>query len=282
MATANIGGLNIVYEIVGSTGPVIALMPGARRGSDEMKPLAEKMAAKGVRVLLHDRRNTGGSDMLLDSSDTEEITWANELHELLKQLGLLPAYISGSSSGARTAINFALRHPDSLRGLLIIRVTGGEFAAKRLPQNYYRAFIEAAESGGMEAVGETARFQEYFGTNPKVRDQLMAMDPKEFIEIQSELLEKFLAGADLPVMGFTEEELGTIKVPTLVVPGNDNTHSSKSGRIAHDMIKGSEMHELPITDQDVDLVGWTEWSDLEPEIAEAFVDFVLRSEKVAG
>ena len=76
MATANIGGLNIVYEIVGSTGPVIALMPGARRGSDEMKPLAEKMAAKGVRVLLHDRRNTGGSDMLLDSSDTEEITWA--------------------------------------------------------------------------------------------------------------------------------------------------------------------------------------------------------------
>jgi pimeloyl-ACP methyl ester carboxylesterase len=282
MATANVGGLNIVYEILGSTGPVIALMPGARRGSDEMKPLAEKMAAKGVRVLLHDRRNTGGSDMLLDSSTTEEITWANELHELLNQQGLLPAYIAGSSSGARTAINFALHHPDSLLGLLIIRVTGGEFAAKRLPQNYYRAFIEAAERGGMEAVGETARFQEYFGTNPKVREQLMAIDPKDFIKIQSELLEKFLAGADLPVMGFTEEELGTIKVPTLVVPGNDNTHSSKSGRIAHDMIKGSEMHELPITDQDVDLVGWTEWSDLELEIAEVFVDFVLRSEKAAG
>lgn len=278
MAKASVGGLNVVYEIVGSEGPVIALMPGARRGSDEMKPLAEKIAAKGFRVFLHDRRNTGGSDMLLDSTNTEEVTWANELHELLKQQGLLPAYISGSSSGARTAINFALRHPDSLRGLLLIRVTGGEFAAKRLPQNYYRAFIEAAESGGMAAVGETARFQEYFATNPKVRDQLMAMDPKRFIEIQSALLEKFLAGANLPVMGFTEAELGSIKVPTLVVPGNDNTHSSKSGRIAHDMIKGSEMHELPITDQDVDLVGWTEWSYLEPEIAEVFADFMQRNE----
>jgi len=282
MATANVGGINIVYEIVGSSGPVMALMPGARRGSAEMKPLAEKIAAKGFLVVLHDRRNTGGSDMLLDSSDTEEGIWADELHGLLGQLGLLPAYISGSSSGARTAINYALRHPDALRGLLLIRVTGGEFAANRLPQNYYRNFIEAAESGGMEAVGEIARFQEYFATNPKTRDQLMAMDPKDFIDIQSTLLDKFLAGANLPVMGFTEAQLGTIKVPTLVVPGNDNTHSSQSGRIAHDLIKGSEMHELPISDQDVDLVSWEEWNDLEPEIAETFSAFMQRHEKAGG
>lgn len=282
MATAKVGGLNIVYEIVGSSGPVMALMPGARRGYLEMKPVAEKIAALGCRVFLHDRRNTGGSDMLLDSTNTEEVTWANELHGLLEQQGLLPTFIGGSSSGARTAINYALLHPEALRGLLIIRVTGGEFAAKRLPQNYYRVFIETAQSGGMAAVCETPRFQEYIGTNPSVRDQLMAMDPKRFIDIQSALLEKFLAGADLPVMGFTEEQLGSIKVPTLVVPGNDNTHSSNSGRIAHQMIKGSELHELPITDQDVDLVGWTEWSDLEPEIARVFADFMQRNEKAAG
>ena len=282
MATANVGGVNIVYEIVGASGPVMALMPGARRGSAEMKPLAEKIAARGFRVFLHDRRNTGGSDMVLDSSDTEEGVWADELHDLLKQQGLLPAYISGSSSGARTAINYALRHPDALSGLLLIRVTGGEFAAKRLPQNYYRAFIETAEKGGMAAVGETARFKEYFATNPKVRDQLMAMAPQDFIDIQSALLEKFLAGANFPVMGFTEAQLGTIKVPTLVVPGNDNTHSSKSGRIAHEMIKGSDMHELPISDQDVDLVSWEEWIDLEPEIAETFANFMQKSEKASG
>ena len=279
MATANVGGVNIAYEIVGSDGPVLALMPGARRGGAEMKPLAEKIAAGGFRVLLHDRRNTGASDMKLDDSDTEEGVWADELHGLLGQLDLLPAYISGSSSGARTAIKYALRHPDGLRGLLITRVTGGAFAAKALPQNYYRAFIEAAEAGGMEAVGATDRFQEYFKTNPEVREQLMAMDVGRFIEIQTKLLDLFVAGADLPVMGVTEAELGTIKVPTLVVPGNDNTHSSKSGRTAHQMIKGSELHELPIEDQDVDLVPWTGWSELEPEIAEVFVDFMRRAEK---
>lgn len=282
MPTANINGVNVAYEIVGDSGPVIAMMPGARRGAAEMKSLAEKVAAGGFRVLLHDRRNTGASDMKLDAGDTEEGVWADELHALLKHLDLLPAYISGSSSGARTALNFALRHPDAMRGLLLIRVTGGAFAAKSLPQNYYRAFIEAAEAGGMTAVCETDRFREYFATNPKARDQLMAMDPKDFIAMQSTLLERFLAGADLPVMGMTEADLNSIKAPTLIVPGNDNTHSSASGRIAHDMIKGSELHQLPITDQDVDLVAWTDWSHLEPEIAETFIDFMRRNEKATA
>jgi pimeloyl-ACP methyl ester carboxylesterase len=282
MPTANVDGVKIAYEIVGTSGPVVAMVPGGRRGAAEMKPFAEKIAAGGFRVLLHDRRNTGASDMLLDDTDTEEVTWADEWHALLKQLGFVPAFISGSSSGARTAINFALRHPEAVRALLLLRVTGGPFAAKRLPQNYYQVFIDAARSGGMAAVCATDRFKEYIGTNPKVRDQLMAMDPERFIEIQIRLKEKFLAGADLPVMGVTEAELGSIRVPTLVVPGNDNTHSSKSGRIAHQMIKGSELHELPITDKDVDLIPWTEWAPLEPEIAGSFIDFMRKREKAAA
>lgn len=282
MPTAKVGGLNIAYEIIGSSGPVIALMPGARRGSAEMKPLAERIAAGGFRVLLHDRRNTGASDFLIDESETEENVWADELHALLKQLNLLPAYISGSSSGARTALNFALRHPEALRGLLIMRVTGGTYAAEKLPQNYYRAFIETAEKGGMKAVAEMDRFRDYIGTNPKVKEQILALDPKKFIAGQKTLLDKFLAGAHLPVMGMTKENLGSIKAPVLIIPGNDLTHSSKSGRIAHEMIPGSEMHELPIADQDLDLVPWTGWSPLEPEIAATFIDFMRRQERAAA
>jgi pimeloyl-ACP methyl ester carboxylesterase len=282
MSTAKVRGLNIFYEIIGSSGPVIALMPGARRGSVEMKPLAEKIAAGGFRVLLHDRRNTGASDMLIDESETEENVWADDLHALLKQLNLAPAYVSGASSGARTSLNFALRHPEALRGLLIMRVTGGDYAASKLPQNYYRIFIETAEKGGMKAVAEMDRFRDYNATNPKVKEQLLAMDAKTFIAGQKKLLEKFLAGANLPVMGMTKEELGSIKAPVLVIPGNDLTHSSKSGRIAHELIPGSEMHQLPITDKDLDLVPWTDWSPLEPEIAATFIDFMRRHERAAA
>jgi pimeloyl-ACP methyl ester carboxylesterase len=274
--------VKIAYEIVGKSGPVVAMIPGGRRGAAEMTPFAEKIASGGFRVLLYDRRNTGASDFSLDETDTEERTWADDLHGVLKQLGALPAYICGSSSGARTAINFALRHPEAVRGLLLLRVTGGPFAAKRLPQNYYQVFIDAARSGGMAAVCDTDRFKEYIGTNPKVRGQLMAMDPARFIDIQTKLKEKFVAVADLPVMGVTEAELNSIRVPTIVVPGNDNTHSSKSGRVANQMIKGSVLHQLPITDKDVDLVPWPEWAHLEPEIAAAFVDFMRKNEKAAA
>ena len=84
MPNKNIDGVNIEFEIIGNGKPILALMPGARRGYLEMKSLAEKIAENNIRVLLHDRRNTGKSDLLIDDIETEEITWSRELNKLLK------------------------------------------------------------------------------------------------------------------------------------------------------------------------------------------------------
>ncbi len=276
MAIANVRGLNINYEIVGDRGPFVTLVTGGRRGYHEFLPLARKIAAKGYRVLLHDRRNTGASDMLLDDKEVEEIVWADDLHELLGQLGGLPAFIGGSSSGARTSLLFAIRHPEAVRGLLLLRVTGGAFAAERLPENYYGQFIKVAEKGGMAAVCATDAYQERIQANPANREKLMAMDPKRFIAVMTKLRDLFVAGANLPVMGVTEDQLAKIKAPVMIIPGNDNTHSSESGRIAHRMIRSSELHQLPITDKDVPLIPFEEWSPYEPEITQVFTDFMAR------
>jgi len=282
MAKAKVGDVEIVYEVVGDKGPVLALMPGARRGSAEMKPLGELIAAEGFRVLLHDRRGTGASSMVFDDTATEESIWADDLYKLLGQLNMLPAYISGSSSGARTAVMYALRHPEALSGLLIMRVSGGPIATERLPHNYYQVFIDLAEKGGMQAVADSQRFRDYAATYPKAREELLAMDVKRFIEIQKNLLRRFNEYAGERVMGATPEMLATIKVPTLVIPGNDHTHSSVSGLAANELIKGSELHQLPITDQDVELIAWEDWKPHEAEIARVFVDFMRRAEKARG
>ena len=52
-------------------------------------------------MLLHDRRNTGASDIVIDKvgEDGEEEISADDLHTLLGQLGSLPACIVGASSG---------------------------------------------------------------------------------------------------------------------------------------------------------------------------------------
>lgn len=276
MATATVRGLNINYEIIGNEGPAVTLTTGGRRGYQEFVSLARKVAMSGFRVFLHDRRNTGASDMALSADEVEEAVWADDLHELLAQHDALPAFIGGSSSGARTSILFGLRHPEATSGLLLLRVTGGEFAAKRLPENYYGQFIRAAEEGGMAAVCATDAYRERIAANPANEALLMNMDPAHFTDVMSRLRDLFISGADLPVMGVDEEDLQKMKIPTVVIPGNDNTHSSESGRIAHRLIPGSELHELPIEDQDVALIPFEDWAVYEEEIARVFVDFMRR------
>lgn len=277
MPTAKIRGLNILYQVIGARGPWLALTTGGRRGHQEFVPLARKIATAGHRVLLHDRRNTGASDILIEGEEVEEAIWADDLHQLLSQLGALPAFIGGSSSGARTSVLFALRHPTSARGLLLFRVTGGEFAANRLPETYYGQFIRAAQEGGMAAVCATEQYQERIAANPANRERLMKMDPKCYVEVMSRWRDNFVAGARLPVMGVTEAELRSIGIPAIVVPGNDKTHSSESGRAAARLIPGAEVHELPIADQDVALIPFEQWAPYEEEIAGIFVDFMKRT-----
>ncbi len=278
MAMTNVRGLNINYEIIGNEGPAVALVTGGRRGYAELVPLAHKLAANGYRVFLHDRRNTGASDILIKGEEVEEITWADDLHELLKQHDALPAFIGGSSAGARTAMLFAIRHPEAVKGLLLLRVTGGKFAAGRLPENYYGQYIRIAQEGGMEAICATDQYKERIESNAANREKLENMDPAEFISVMNRLMELFIAGADTPVMGISNDNVRSIKAPTVIIPGNDNTHSSESGRIAHEMIAGSEIHPLPIEDQDVPLIPYEEWAPYEAEITETFVEFMHRVE----
>ena len=277
MATASVRGLAINYEIFGGEGPWAALITGGRRGYQEFIPLATRIADRGFRVLLHDRRNTGASDIVLKADEVEEATWADDLQELLKQLDAVPAFIGGSSSGARTAIMFGLRHPGSTRALLLLRVTGGAFPAGRLPEKYYGQFITAAREGGMEAVCSTDDWRERIEDNPANFEKLMAMDPADFIAILGRWKALFEEGAHHPVMGVPDEQLRSLRMPTIVIPGNDNTHSAASGRAAHELIPNSELHDLGLADEDVDLIPYPDWAPHEPEIVEALAGFMLRN-----
>ena len=283
MPIANVRGVNINYEIIGDRGPWMTIMPGGRRAYNEFISLAHKFAAEGYRVLLHDRRNTGKSDSVFDSDEVEEITWADDLDILLKQLNASPAFISGNSSGARTAILFALRHPQAVRALLLMRVTGGKFAADRLPENYYNQYIRAAEQGGMAAVCATEQYAERIAANPSNRDKLMALDPKRFVATMTRWRDLFTAKAHYPVLGVSDEELASLKgVPTVIIPGNDQTHASASGIAAHERIPGSVLHRLPVEDVEVPMIPFPDWAEHEPEITRVFVDFMRGVERKAA
>ena len=274
MPHLNIRGANIHYRVFGEEGPWLALITGGRRGFGEFVPLAQKIAAHGVRVLIHDRRNTGASDIVVDGTDGEEEIWTDDLYELLGKLNARPAVVGGASSGARTSILTYLRHPDAVRALFLMRLTGGEFAAARLPGMYYGQFIKAAEEGGMAAVCATEQYQERIAANPGNKERLMRMDPKRYIAQMSHWLEIFTRGPVAPMYGVTEAQLRSIKVPTVVIPGNDKTHSLACGREIQKLIPGSRLVELPLEDQDVPLIPFSDWAAHEAAIARTCADFV--------
>jgi pimeloyl-ACP methyl ester carboxylesterase len=282
MPIAHVRGANLNYEVLGTGGPWVALSPGGRRALDNVKPLAQRLADAGYRVLIHDRRNCGVSDIVIGGDSSEYEVWADDLYDLLSQLKALPAVIGGSSSGCRLSVLFALKYPHAVRALLLWRVTGGSFAAARLTENYYGKYIRAAQEGGMAAVCALDHFKERIDARPENRAVLMAMDPKVFIAAMERWREQFAKGAELPIIGASERDLNSIKVPTCIIPGNDKTHNHAVAAAAHRMIAGSELHDLFPGDLDVDLVPTEDWAPKEGEMARVFADFLARRQAKAA
>jgi pimeloyl-ACP methyl ester carboxylesterase len=274
MPIATVRGVHLHYEVLGGSGPLVALNPGGRRDISGVRPLGERLAARGYRVLLHDRRNCGLSDVVIDGQASEYQLWADDLHELLRQLDALPAIVGGSSSGCRTSLLLALRHPEAVRALLLWRVTGGQFAANRLAENYYGQYIMLAKEGGMQAVCQGEHWAERIAANPPVRDYLLGLDVGRFISVMDTWRQYFLRDADLPVIGATEDDLRSITVPVLVIPGNDWTHPRRVGENAARLIPNSELRILMPKDEEVDLS--EPWDNKADEMAAMFVDFLNR------
>lgn len=244
MPAATISGVTLNYEVLGDDGPWVVLIPGGRRELDGMRVLGAGLAEAGYRVLLHDRRNCGASDVVIGGDGSEQEIWADDAVELARHVGAERAYFGGSSAGCRVSLLVALRHPEAVEGLLLFWVTGGHHAAESLGRNYYTQFIELAEQGGMAAVCASPFFAARIEQQPANGERLMALDPAVFIEVMARWRQFFTDGADLPVIGATEEQLRGIDVPTCIVPGNDQTHPYHVGERLHGILPDSEIHAL--------------------------------------
>jgi len=286
MPEAQVRGVTLSYEIIGNHGPWITLTPGSRRSYDEFIPIGRLLAKQGYRVLLHDRRNCGRSEVGIEARGSEHEVWADDLNELCGALGAKEVYAGGASAGARLALLFALRHPSTVKGLVLWRVTGGQHAVQKLAQQYYGAFIELAKTSAMAAVCESEHFSECIKMRPSNRNRLMAMKPEEFIAVMSTWRENFLAAAELPVVGATEEQLRGLKIPVCIVCGNDKVHTPSAARKAASLIPGAEFHDDVVErrpDENL-LEQWDQrdWKDKEGRLAEIFTAFLKQDGRLTA
>ena len=147
MATIEVNGLNIGYEIIGDGSKTAIITPGGRFSKETpgVKDLAENLAKQGYKTVIWDRPNCGESDVCFDG-DSESILNADTLAGLLKALGMAPALVIGGSAGSRVSLLATLRHPDVVRKLAILWITGDAIGLSGLVEVYCGSLMVAAQS----------------------------------------------------------------------------------------------------------------------------------------
>ena len=253
MSYANVNGVNLYYEDHG-TGPAVILTPGGRVDHNGLRPIAALLSAH-FRVILHDRRNCGKSDVVIGGGPSEQHLWAEEMAGLLKHIGAAPAYAAGGSAGSRTSLTLAVLHPEVVKALFVWEVSGGPNSARDTGPNYYGQFIEAAEKGGMTAVAETEFFAQRIADNRSNKDVLLSMDVGEFLSKMRRWQESYYTPH--PVSELTEEQLKTIICPLVIFEGNtpDEVHHRSAAESLHRLTPQSELRPSAWNHEEWDVIG---------------------------
>ena len=249
MASTEIHGGQVVYELLGPPdGQPIVLTPGGRFSKDVpgLRPLAEALAAGGLRVLLWDRPNTGASDVQFYGRSESHMR-ADTLAELLGRLDLAPAVIAGGSGGARDSLLTVIRHPEVASKAIAWSIVGGVFSTLNLAGVYVLPNINTARMLGMEGVVALPEWQGLIEANPDNKDRLLSVDPGEFVTVMLRWLNAFVPKPGQTIPGVEDEEFAGIQVPTMIIRGgeNDLDHPKRTSMEVHCLVKDSILVEPP-------------------------------------
>jgi pimeloyl-ACP methyl ester carboxylesterase len=252
MATVEIDGTTIAYEIIGEGRPWV-ITPGGRftKEAPGVRELAEALAAHGNRVLIWDRPNTGASDICFRGASESEMQ-ADSLAGLLKALDLAPAIVVGGSGGARVSLLAAVRHPEVASKLAVWWISGGPFGLLTLAMVYCGESIRAAWQDGMEAVVELPEWAEVLERNPGNRARFLALDPQDFIATLERWMLVYCPDPNATLPGLPDAALATFEVPTLVFRSgaSDPYHTRATSELLHRLVPGAQLAEPPWGDRE--------------------------------
>jgi pimeloyl-ACP methyl ester carboxylesterase len=263
MSLADVDGLAIAYEVIGSSGQPWVITPGGRFSKDYggVRQTAEALAEHGKQVLIWDRPNCGASDVTFAGS-SESAVQADALAGLLRQLGMTPAVITGGSGGARVSLLTVARHPDVAAGLAVWWISGGPFGLMSLGVHYCGDSIAAAWRDGMDAVVVLPEWQEVIERNPSNRARLLEQDREQFIATLERWMLAYYPRDDELVPGLPDADARAITVPALVFrSGASDVHHTRatSERLAA-LIPTAQLVEPPWGDRE-----WIERTQATPQ-----------------
>lgn len=266
MPTAAIDGIETRYEVRGEGPPLLMFAPG---GFDASADRWETLGVYArIRLLDHlprhfscilfDRRETG-----LSGGRVERLTWGGYVRQgagLLDHLGIGRAHLIGGCMGCCPVAAFAARHPERAISMVQYWPVGG--AHFRI--NGHRRFavhLATLEERGLRGVADLAlATSEGFGKDPRpgpwaavlrrdegFREAFLRQDPDHYRLIVASIPRTLIDRDSVP--GFEPEDLMRLSIPTLVVPGRDNSHALSAARFLEECSPGAEFWDVAPPDQ---------------------------------
>ena len=185
-----VNGVRLYYEEHGSGEPILCIH-ATSSSALVWGPAVEKLAELG-RVIVYDRRGCTRSERPEPYETTSVGEHANDAHELLRALDAEPAIVIGRSTGGIIALDLALRHPDSVRALVLLEADPAGLSAEH--DAWVAAVTEkverAAAEQGMGVVGETLIREvlgEWEGLPRELREMFSANGPAILAELRGDL-----------------------------------------------------------------------------------------------
>lgn len=266
MATALIDGINTRYEVLGQGEPLLMFSPGGFDATlDKWSTLGiygktKMLAALTARFqcIVFDRRETGHS-----GGRVQRITWADYVAQgkgLLDHLGIARAHLMGGCMGCAPVVAFAAAHPEASRSMVLYWPVGGAKyrinGQQRFAQHW--AFVQQEGLAAVLALAQASN--KSFSEDPRAGPWVsvlrhdaafaaafVAMDVEAYklavLAMQRALLDRDTAPGAEP------EELLRLTVPTLIVPGQDNSHATSAARYLQECLSQSDYWDLAPADQ---------------------------------
>jgi pimeloyl-ACP methyl ester carboxylesterase len=257
MPTAIIDGLEVNYLTHGSGPPLLMLAPGGFDATMEkwatagvwkgMKPL-DTLSGEFT-VIAHDRRESGAS-----SGRVEKLSWtlfAEQAKALLTHLGIEEAFVLGGCMGCSVAVAFAARFPTSTRALILHWPVGG-YRWKLNGQDRFGRHLRFARENGLAGVVKRAHEGKSFWQDPEAGPWASSIvrDPNFAEAFQDQDLDRYLGivaasartlfDRDMPP-GAEPEELMAMKVPALIIPGDDPAHATSGAHYLRELLPQPEL-----------------------------------------
>lgn len=266
MPTAVIDGITTHYEVSGSGEPLLLYSPGGFDSDlDKWTTLGVYARTNMVAHLrerytcvLFDRRESGRS-----GGRVERIGWSHYVAQgvgLLDRLGIDSAYLMGGCVGCSSVLAFAVTHPDRVRGMVLFSPAGG--VRYRLKQ--HERFTEHAAfvaSNGLGAVVSLARSHSLgFTKDPRVGPWVTVLrreaefasgyasqDVADYLLVVRAIARLQFDRDTVP--GAEPEDLLRLRVPALVVPGQDSSHAPSAARYLEECLPAVQYWDVPVAEQ---------------------------------